>query len=159
MPSTSNILLVGGGKMGSALVEGWIDQGTPPQAIFVVDPALPSLPDAVSGGVSIEDVPDDFTPGVIVLAVKPQVMDDVAAPYRKFAGPEVVFLSIAAGRNIASFEALLGEGAAIVRAMPNTPAAVGARGHRAVCERPGFQQATGHVRKPAFRCRCGRLGR
>lgn len=125
MANSDSILLVGCGKMGSALMAGWIDRGTSPDSIFVVDPAKPALPDGVSGGGSIDDIPEDFSPGVIVLAVKPQVMDVVVAPYTKLVAPGAVFLSIAAGRNVASFEALLGAHAGIVRAMPNTPAAVG----------------------------------
>ena len=111
--------------MGSALMAGWIDRGTAPGDIFVVDPAAPALPQGVTSGASIDDLPRDFRPAVVVLAVKPQVMDTVVPPYASLVGAETVFLSIAAGRNVKSFEHLLGSGAAIVRAMPNTPAAVG----------------------------------
>lgn len=125
MSRSGSILLVGCGKMGSALMAGWIARGTAPEEIFVVDPADPDVPAGVSVGAAIEDLPDGFVPAVVVLAVKPQVMDAVAAPYRALVGPGTVFLSIAAGRTVASFEGLLGSAAAIVRAMPNTPAAVG----------------------------------
>lgn len=125
MSNPESILLVGCGKMGSALMAGWIDRGTPAETIFVVDPAGPTVPTGVGVGASLDDIPKDFTPAVVVLAVKPQVMDDVVAPYRGFVAPATVFLSIAAGRNVASFEKLLGSDAGIVRAMPNTPAAVG----------------------------------
>lgn len=125
MAKPDSILLVGCGKMGSALMAGWINRGTSPDSIFVVDPAAPGLPQGVSGGAAMDDIPHNFIPTVVVLAVKPQVMDVVAAPYAKLVGPETVFLSIAAGRNVDSFEQLLGNDAAIVRAMPNTPAAVG----------------------------------
>lgn len=146
MSSSGSILLVGCGKMGSALMAGWIARGTAPEDIFVVDPARPDVPDGVSVGVAIEDIPDGFVPTVVVLAVKPQVMDEVAAPYRAHVRADTVFLSIAAGRTVASFENLLGSAAAIVRAMPNTPAAVGrgvtvlyanpyvSAGQRAMCE-------------------------
>ena len=109
--------------MGNALMAGWIDRGTDPETIFVVDPAAPKVPDGV--GTSMDDIPEGFSPAIVVLAVKPQVMDEVVAPYRDFVAPDTVFLSIAAGRNVSSFEALLGSDAGIVRAMPNTPAAVG----------------------------------
>lgn len=111
--------------MGSALMAGWIDRGTAPGDIFVVDPAAPALPQGVASGAGIEDLPPDFRPAVVVLAVKPQVMDNVVPPYVGLVRAETVFLSIAAGRNVNSFERLLGQGAAIVRAMPNTPASVG----------------------------------
>ena len=117
MAPPESILLVGCGKMGSALMDGWIGQGTSPDEIFVVDPMQPALPDGVAGGAAFEDIPDGFTASVVVLAVKPQVMGAVLAPYQA--------LSTAAGRTVASFEAVLGDDARIVRAMPNTPAAVG----------------------------------
>ncbi len=132
MSESANILLVGGGKMGGALMQGWIGQGTNPAAVFVVDPAAPELPHGVRGGAGAADVPGDFAPAVVVLAVKPQVMDAVVPPYAAYAGAGTVFLSIAAGRTIASFEALLGDAARVVRAMPNTPAAVG-RGVTVLC--------------------------
>lgn len=125
MTRPESILLVGCGKMGRALMDGWIGQGTSPDAIFVVDPMQPDLPDGVAGGAAFEDIPDGFAASVVVLAVKPQVMDAVLAPYPAIVRPDTVFLSIAAGRTIASFEAVLGAAARIVRAMPNTPAAVG----------------------------------
>lgn len=125
MANPGSILLVGCGKMGSALMAGWIDRGRSPDAIFVVDPAGPSVPDGVTVGATMGAVPEGFHPSVIVLAVKPQVMDNVAAPYRAYVAADTVFLSIAAGRNVLSFERLLSSEASIVRAMPNTPAAVG----------------------------------
>jgi pyrroline-5-carboxylate reductase len=85
----------------------------------------PDLPDGVVGGATFDDIPDSFAATVVVLAVKPQVMDAVLAPYPALVRPDTVFLSIAAGRTIGSFEAVLGAAARIVRAMPNTPAAVG----------------------------------
>lgn len=125
MAPPESILLVGCGKMGSALMDGWIGQGTSPDEVFVIDPMQPTLPDGVAGGAAFEDIPDGFTASVVVLAVKPQVMDAVLAPYHALVQPDTVFLSIAAGRTVASFEAVLGDDARIVRAMPNTPAAVG----------------------------------
>ena len=75
--------------------------------------------------VTPDDLDVNAKPNVIVFAVKPQVMDLVAPAYARFVGADVVYLSIAAGKPIAYFENILGEKAAIVRAMPNTPAAVG----------------------------------
>jgi pyrroline-5-carboxylate reductase len=69
------------------------------------------------------DLPD--RPAVVLIAVKPQMMDEVLPQLRALAGGDTLFLSIAAGTPIARFEDALGEGAVVIRAMPNTPAAVG----------------------------------
>jgi pyrroline-5-carboxylate reductase len=121
------LLLIGCGKMGGALLSGWLRNGVSAATVTVVEPK--PAPGAVPKGVTvvsgIEAVAADMSPAVVVLAVKPQQMDAVVAPCRRFARPGTVFLSIAAGKDIAYFARTLGEAAAIVRAMPNTPAAVG----------------------------------
>lgn len=118
----TKILLVGCGKMGGALLAGWLDRGIAPEAIVAVEPSS-----AAVAGVTVvpgpRDIPAGFSPDVVVLAVKPQAMAEAAAPYAAYAA-QAVFLSIAAGRKLAFFETLLGADAAVVRAMPNTPAAV-----------------------------------
>ena len=112
--------------MGGALLAGWLEQGISPSDAIVVDPHYESKtgPADIHSVSSPQQLPAGFTPDVVLLAVKPQTMDQVAPSYRRFAG-SAVFLSIAAGRTIASLEAVLGSEAAIVRAMPNTPASVG----------------------------------
>jgi len=122
------LVLVGGGKMGGAMLEGWLERGLDPTQVHVVDPT-PAARDAFAAkGVHTvadgADLAGDLEPGVIVLAVKPQVMDAVAPAYARFAEAGAVYLSIAAGKTIDYFENHLGAGAKIVRAMPNTPAAV-----------------------------------
>ena len=121
------ILLVGCGKMGGALLGGWLDQGIPPETITIVEPADAALPPALHAGItrcrSDDEIGDHAAPEIILFAVKPQVMDEVAPPYARFAG-HATYLSIAAGRTIRDFENFLGAGAAIIRVMPNTPAAV-----------------------------------
>jgi pyrroline-5-carboxylate reductase len=106
------------------MLSGWRERGL--DASFAVDPA----PDAgrnagadltVVGELS--SVPSGFSPAAVVLAVKPQNAADVLPAYGRFTG-SAVFLSIMAGRTIGGIQALLGGSAAIVRAMPNTPAAV-----------------------------------
>ena len=123
------ILLAGAGKMGTALVEGWLARGVPAASIVIQEPSLSAETAAVAKQHGLRVAPEiaalDAPPAVIVAAVKPQVMDDVFAPLAKLAGPETVVLSIAAGRSIASFEKHLAEATAVVRAMPNTPAAIG----------------------------------
>jgi len=131
------LLLVGGGKMGSAMLQGWLDQGTPPTDITIVEPNLECGQDfAQRLGVNVVaapiDLPDQYNPTVIVLAVKPQIMDQVLPAYVDFVAQGPVFLSIAAGRTLKSFKDILGPKAAVVRAMPNTPAAI-ARGITVGC--------------------------
>ena len=131
------ILLVGCGKMGGALLDGWLDHGLSTEDAIVVEPA-DALADAVRARHGVTVLGDaaaldaGFAPRVVVLAVKPQAMDGVAPAYARFAAPGTVFLSIAAGKAIGYFTRHLGTGAAIVRAMPNTPAAV-ARGITVMC--------------------------
>ena len=130
------VLLVGGGKMGGALLDGWIAAGLAPGRIHVVDPSEATCTALHEKGVrAVTDsaaLPADLRPQVVILAVKPQVMDRIIPPYAKFAEPETVFLSVAAGRTLASFAAHLGDAAAIVRSIPNTPAAIG-RGMTVLC--------------------------
>ncbi len=123
------LLLVGCGKMGGALLRGWLAEGLAPDRVFVVDPAAKDLDDLAALGIRFladsADLPPDFRPGLVLLAIKPQFMDAALPAYRRFVGPETLFLSIAAGKTRAYFRRQLGEAVAIVRAMPNTPAAIG----------------------------------
>ena len=119
-----SILLVGCGRMGSAMLSGWREQGL--SRSFAVDPAPQAAsfagPDmTVVGGA--DALPTDFVPAAVVLAVKPQNAAETLPQYARFAGSSV-FLSIMAGRTIGGMRDLIAPGAAIVRAMPNTPAAV-----------------------------------
>jgi len=131
------IILAGGGKMGSAMLVSWLDRGVDPSSMFVVEPHADNAA-VLAGrhGVTVfadaSEISTDVRPHTIVFAVKPQVMESVVPAYAHFVGTRPVFLSIAAGRTIASFEDLLGSEAAIVRAMPNTPAAIG-RGITVAC--------------------------
>lgn len=133
----ARVILVGGGKMGGALLAGWLRDGVcAPDDVTVVEPDA-GTGDAVKQEHGVEVVPEpgegllSTKPAITVFAVKPQVMDVAAPAYRGLAG-QSVFLSIAAGKTIGFFEAILGERAAVVRAMPNTPAAVG-RGITVAC--------------------------
>ena len=117
------LLLVGGGKMGGAMLAGWREQGLSP--VFVVDPA-PAAGALAGGPVTvvpvIDAVPPEFRPSCVVLAVKPQQADAALPGVARYADG-AVFLSIMAGRAVAGLRAAL-PGAAVVRAMPNTPAAI-----------------------------------
>ncbi|WP_374384361.1 pyrroline-5-carboxylate reductase [Dongia sp.] len=139
------LLLVGCGKMGGALLRGWLKQGVKADQVYVVDLAPKDLDDVKAAGVHILTAPDqlpgDLKPAIILLAVKPQFMDEALAHYKKFAGPGTTFLSIAAGKTVAYFKKMLGADALIVRSMPNTPAAV-SRGMTVLCRDPGVPAPT-----------------
>ena len=137
MPETQNILLVGCGKMGGAMLRGWLSRGVATENVVVIEPfedAAVALRDELSVTVldDVTAISPAFAPDIVVFAVKPQAMDDIVPSYAGFAAKGAVSLSIAAGRTISYFEGHLGKGAAIVRTMPNTPAAVG-RGITAAC--------------------------
>jgi pyrroline-5-carboxylate reductase len=122
--SIPSILLVGCGRMGSAMLAGWREQGL--DASIAVDPAPEAAASAGPDLTVVADagaIPAGFAPAAVVFAVKPQNAAETLPLYRRFTG-QAVFLSIMAGRTIGGMRSLLGEGAAIVRAMPNTPAAV-----------------------------------
>ena len=111
--------------MGNALLSGWLGAASADRYL-VVEPAgdVPRLPGVIPLTEAAQ-LPRDTQPAVVLFAVKPQVMDEIVPAYRRFAGPQTVFLSIAAGRTTTYFHDHLGDGAAVVRAMPNTPAAIG----------------------------------
>ena len=125
---TGSVLLVGCGKMGGALLRGWLDRGIAANSVTVVQPPGDAAGRAASLGVAVHGGPDalppEIRPAIVVLAVKPQKMNEVAPAYRFLAGAETVFLSIAAGKMLGNLQDNFGDGAAIVRSMPNTPAAV-----------------------------------
>jgi pyrroline-5-carboxylate reductase len=123
--SHRGVVLLGCGKMGSALLEGWLARGLSPSDITVLEPnPVPRLEDLAGQGLTLNgELPPD--PAVAVLAVKPQSMGAALPRLAALGNGTTIFLSIAAGTPIRSFEAALGDRTPIVRAMPNTPAAVG----------------------------------
>ncbi len=145
------LVLLGCGKMGSAMLAGWLARGLPPQSVWVRDP-VPS--DWLrSSGVNLNiDIPQ--APAVVVVAVKPQMMADALPLMSELGGGETVFLSVAAGTTLSSFENVLGQATPVVRAMPNTPAAIGQgitalvankTGQSALDEAEALLSAVGHV--------------
>lgn len=118
---TRGLVLLGCGKMGSAMLAGWIAQGLPVGSVWIRDP-FPS--DWVKSlGVHLNtDLPPN--PAIVLVAVKPQMMDDALPILKPLGNGDTLFLSVAAGRPIKSFEEKLGAETPIIRAMPNTPAAV-----------------------------------
>lgn len=122
------LLLLGCGKMGGALLSRWLDQGLPTEDVAAVEPNAAAFEAFSARGVarydSVVALPEGFAPKIVILAVKPQMMAEATGDLRQMGAAGSVFLSVAAGKTMASLEDLLGE-VAVVRAMPNTPALVG----------------------------------
>ena len=116
------LVLLGCGKMGSAMLAGWLEDGLPATSVWVNDP-YPS--DWVKAqGINLNtDLP--AAPAIVLIAVKPQMMTDALPSLQALGGGKTLFVSVAAGTSIATYEEILGADTPIIRAMPNTPAAVG----------------------------------
>jgi len=117
------VVLLGCGRMGAALLDGWLAGGLDPDRVHVIDPAPPAW--LAGRGVTRigGELPGD--PAVALIAVKPQVMDEALPVLAPLGDGGTLFVSVAAGVALARYEAALGPGARVVRAMPNTPAAIG----------------------------------
>ena len=121
----NGLVLLGCGKMGSAMLEGWLNEGFPLASVWVLDP-YPSerVSELASQGLNLNaGLPEN--PAICIIAVKPQMMGEALPLLVKAGGGSTLYLSIAAGTPIAKFESVLGHTSSIVRAMPNTPAAIG----------------------------------
>lgn len=116
------LVLLGCGKMGSAMLAGWLARGLPPASVHVIDPAPSDW--LRETGVHLNG-PLPANPAIALIAVKPQMMGDALPAMQALGGGGTLFVSVAAGTPIARFEQALGAATPIVRAMPNTPAAVG----------------------------------
>jgi pyrroline-5-carboxylate reductase len=130
----STLLLVGCGKMGGALLRGWHAAGVARRYIVVEPQPLPAALAALPGIEQLRDaagISAGLRPDATVLAVKPQTLGDLLPAYRAI-GADGLTLSIAAGKTLTYFARQLGEGRPLVRAMPNTPAAIG-RGISVAC--------------------------
>ena len=124
---SGTIVLVGAGKMGGAMLEGWLALGLAPQNVIAIEPEPAVEVSALAArGLRLNPPARDVgKASAIVLAVKPQVAPDVVPTLTAYLGATTVVLSIMAGRTIGFLEGALAKPAAIVRAMPNTPAAIG----------------------------------
>ena len=136
------VLLVGCGKMGGAMLEGWLARSLLSDGVHLVEPnadataAFRGKPGVSCHG-GLDGLPADLEPEIVVLAVKPQTTPDVLPKLARF--KSATFLSIMAGKKIAGLSSALG-GAAVVRSMPNTPSAVG-RGMTVAVAGPGVTAA------------------
>ncbi|MCI4663968.1 MAG: pyrroline-5-carboxylate reductase [Neomegalonema sp.] len=123
------LLLVGCGKMGGAMLQGWLNAAAPAEKILVVEPHPSAELTGVRGlrvAPTLEALEIKTPPNVLLMAVKPQMMADVLPQAARVMSDKTLLLSIAAGAPISLFEAAAPAGAPIIRSMPNTPAAVGA---------------------------------
>ena len=147
---TGPVVLVGCGNMGRAMLEGWLASGRlkPGQALVVEPTDALRARAAALGAAALTDAGEigaDVAPRLVVFAVKPQVILDVIPPYARFKG-SATYVSVAAGTPIAAFERLLGGDAAVIRCMPNTPAAIG-KGMMVTVANPNVKpEAAGFVR-------------
>ncbi len=131
------LVLVGCGKMGTAMLRGWVAAGVASSCV-VIEPA--GVPAGLGSAAEIvwysspKELPPELRPDAVVFAVKPQIADEVVPNYRSWAAPDTLFVSIVAGKTLTGLARHLGR-AAIVRTMPNTPAAIG-RGITVACANP-----------------------
>ena len=128
----TRILLAGCGKMGTAMLQGWLAQLDAGLEFTVFDPMLPEdhlacQDDRVTAMTTLDpqQFPADQSPDLVVLAMKPQMLPDAMPPLAAISTPKTVFLSIAAGITMDRLKAHLGDDRGIIRTMPNTPAAIG----------------------------------
>jgi pyrroline-5-carboxylate reductase len=123
---SGTVALVGAGKMGGAMLEGWIGLGVDPARIAVIElqPA-PSIAALAARGLRLNPDAASLRPDAVVIAVKPQIAPEIMPTVATLVSPTTVVVSIMAGRTIAFLAAALPRAAAVIRAMPNTPAAIG----------------------------------
>ncbi len=136
------LLLVGCGKMGGALLDGWLKRGAAKEDLAVIEPHAASAERATAGGVRTAATAQelgDMRPAVLVVAVKPQMMAEVLPGLAFVVTGRTLVVSIAAGTTVAAFERAFGP-VPVVRVMPNTPAAIG-RGISALFATPRVDSA------------------
>ncbi len=127
------LVLLGAGKMGSAMLEGWLARGLDPRKLTVLEPQPAKSVEALTRrGVVLNPKGKSLNASAIVIAVKPQSTPEAVWTLEPFVGASTVVVSIMAGRTLGFLEEALPPGTAIVRAMPNTPAAIG-RGITVAC--------------------------
>jgi pyrroline-5-carboxylate reductase len=124
---SGRLVLVGAGKMGGALLEGWLRLGLDPQKVAVIEPSpSPQISALAARGVQINpDVQSFGQAAAVVIAVKPQIAAQVMPALTPIIAASTVVVSIMAGKTLQFLAATLSAPCALVRAMPNTPASIG----------------------------------
>ncbi|MDX5593916.1 pyrroline-5-carboxylate reductase [Pseudovibrio sp. SPO723] len=121
------LVLVGAGKMGGAMLEGWLRQGIKPESVCVLDPGPSAEMQALLKQHAVtwhEKLPNGLNAGVLLLAIKPQMMAQIAPSLAACVDDKTLVVSVAAGTPVSFFESAFGKDSAVVRVMPNTPAQV-----------------------------------
>ena len=149
------IVLAGAGKMGGAMLAGWLAQGLDARLVGVIEPhPSDDIRALAAKGIRLNPSPQDIgAVATLVVALKPQMFREAGLMLKSFTAPTTLVVSIMAGATIASIEAVCG--GMVVRAMPNTPAAIGrgitvavAAGHVSAAQRAvadALLRATGSV--------------
>lgn len=119
--ATEGLVLLGCGKMGSAMLAGWLARGLPAGSVWVNDPS-PSEWLKTTGVHINQNLPT--APAIVLVAIKPQMMVEALPTLQQMGNGKTLFVSVAAGTPISFFEETLGQETPVVRAMPNTPAAI-----------------------------------
>jgi pyrroline-5-carboxylate reductase len=121
----TTIVLAGAGKMGGAMLSGWLAQGLDAKRVAVIEPhPSDDINALVTKGIRLNPSPKDIgAVATLVVALKPQMFREAEAMLKSFSGLSTLVVSIMAGATIASIEQVCG--GSVVRAMPNTPAAIG----------------------------------
>ncbi len=126
LKSIKSLVLVGAGKMGGAMLDGWIARGLNPKKLVVIEPQPGQAVKALARrGLKLNPKGKAAAAAAIVIAVKPQSAPDAVPPLAPYVGKTTLVLSIMAGRTLGFLQQSLPPDTAIVRAMPNTPAAIG----------------------------------
>jgi pyrroline-5-carboxylate reductase len=122
-----SVLLIGAGRMGGALLRGWLKRGIGSIAVVEPKPSAELRKLARAKKVALFAVPSQVKgrPSVCVVAVKPQVLKGEVQSLADFARSGALMISIAAGTPVSAMAAAWGAKSRIVRAMPNTPGAIG----------------------------------
>ena len=125
---TGKLVLIGAGKMGTAMLEGWLKAGVRGDQVVIFDPAPP--PETIglieSHGITHNPTPDAVRDiEVILLAIKPQMVDEVLPGLKALAREKPLVVSVVAGKTIAALKAHFGQDVPVIRTIPNTPSAVG----------------------------------
>lgn len=119
------LLIVGCGNMGGAMLQGWLAAGLDPATVTVIDPVLECAPPGVTLLRSSSEVAEGFAPDVLLLGIKPQMLDQVVPSLAPLAGEQALVLSMLAGVELDSLQARFPGAKGYVRIMPNLSAAIG----------------------------------